>query len=468
MPKTINDLIQKIKKSCDPDTILFHFKGVEKGEAFKRNVLNQPWPSFDNEGKENTTNDNTYYQRVLGPRITNEMAVNIFYKNLNGVWVDYRKCMLSYPKMAIQISAVNYEEIVKIDIDRIPPCIYMDTDHYIYYIDEHDGLDNDLVIPSIDLDESSGMLSFRPYSIEDPTLPFAARHIMPDLRVKTSGFPSDTLLVWLNGVFVPIIRDTTYEDTFFIKNAMTAINSRCINQKINAPYNYANTQNATIKEDEIFNEYRLDARFRFFSWKGIKLSPWYAPMSIEKVPIIHHYASIYIVKKIIFPEPINKDAHMILDNGIILDPSEYEIDSNDPRKITLKSVEVNAYSLLNEMITDIRDNVDVYLGIKPLVLIEPTLVNRAYSLINFSFKEEKNEKLYLKRSRACATNFPYKNEITFTDINLGDLVTINGTYNEYEWIHNHTIYYPKKRHSFNGPESTIDEEDIIRYYFISK
>jgi hypothetical protein len=468
MPRTVNDLLQKVKKSCDADTFLFHFKGAAKGEAFNRQVLHQSWPSFDSAGVSITSNDDTYYQRVLMPRITNEMTTNIFYKNTNGVWVDFRKCTQAYPKIAIHLAAVTYEDIVKVDPHYIPPCVYMDADHYIYYIDEYDGLQYDDPLPLIDIDEgTSGVVSYRPFSLEDPTLPFSARHIMPDLKVKTAGFPSNRLFVWLNGSFVPITPDSTYEDTFYIRDAMTAIGSRCINQKLNAPWSHKDTTHATIKEDDTFNEYRLDVRFRFFCWKGVQVSPWYAPMSIEKVPIIHHYTHIYIIKKIIFPEPINKDAHMILDNGIILNPEEYLIDPVDPRKIILKCVETNAYALLQEMITDIRENADIYSGIKPLALIEPTLVNRSYSLVNFTSTKE-GKTLALKRSRACAVNFPYKNEVTFPSLALGDLVTINGTYNEYEWIHKSTLFYPKKRSTFSGPESNISEENVIRYYFISK
>jgi hypothetical protein len=459
MPKRVNDLVQAVKTSCDNDTFLYHFKGSHKAEAFKR---------LNGEGNENTFKE--YYYKLIMPRITNEMTLNIYYKNNNGVWIDYRKAILTYPRIVIQVSAVTYEEYLKVDVERIPPCIYMDENNYIHYIDEYDGAHNDKKVPIIDIDESqAGLISYWPYSIEEPHLPFSARHIMPDLRVQIKNIPSRSLFVWLNGIFVPIIYDETYEDVFYIKNAMTAIGSRCINQKINAPWNYDNNFNATVLEDETYNEYRLDAKFRFFAWKNVNPSSWYAPLTIKRIPIIHNYTSIYIIKDIVFPEPINKNAHMILDNGIILDQNEYIIDPDDPRKITLKYVETSAYSLLNEIINDIRENIDIYGGIKPLSLIEQTLTNRTYSLVNFSLnKNEPNKTLHLKRSIACATDFPYKNEITFSDLDLGDLITINGTYNEYEWVHNHTIKLPRFRFTHTGPASSISEDSVIRYYFICK
>jgi hypothetical protein len=468
MPERVTDLVQKIKTSCDPDTMMYHFKGSHLAEAFNRTVLNQVWTSYDESGNPIHQDNNTYYHKIIMPRITHEMASNIFYKNNNGVWVDYRKCVANYPRIAIQISAVIYESIVKVDVEHIPPCVYMDSDHYIHYIDEHDGTYPEYRIPNIDIDDSQeGLVTYVPFSLEEPNLPFSARHVMPDLKVKVKHVPSDTLFVWLNGIFVPIVRDETYEDTFYIKNAMTSIGSKCINQKLNSPIMRADPKTATILEDEEYNEYRYDVRLRLFKWKGVKVSKWYAPLSIEKIPIVHNYSSVSIVKKIVFPQPINKDAHLILDNGIILDKSEYTLDPEDPRKLTLNYVESSAYALLNEIIKDIMENVDIYAGIRPLSLIETTLINRDYSLINFT-NEDEEKRLFLKRSIACATDFPYKNEITFPDIALGDLVTINGTFNEYEWVHNHTIALPLLRYTFNGPESLIREDDIVRYYFISK
>jgi hypothetical protein len=346
----------------------------------------------------------------------------------------------------------------------------MDENRYIYYIDEHDGAYLDKKLPIIDIDEStSGLVAYRPFSIEEPHLLLDKRHLMQDLRVEIKDVPSRKLLVWLNGIFVPIIFDNTYENVFYIKNAMTAIGSKCINQKLNSPWNYENSATATVVEDEANNEYRLDANFRFFVWKNVRPSVWHGPLTVSRIPITHNYASIYITKTITFSEAVNKNAHMILDNGIILDPSEYVIDPDDNRKVTLKYVEIEANALLNEVIKDMKENPDIYGGIKPLFFIEQALIQHTYSLVNFAYDgEEEGKRVYLKRSIACSTDFPYKNEITFSDIDLGDLITINGTYNEYEWAHEHTIRLPRFKYSYQGAGSNINENSVIRYYFICK
>jgi hypothetical protein len=57
--------------------------------------------------------------------------------------IDEIDCLASYPGLAISVSAVRYEQYVKVDTNRLPRCTYMDDTNYIHYIDEHDGLDND-------------------------------------------------------------------------------------------------------------------------------------------------------------------------------------------------------------------------------------------------------------------------------------------------------------------------------------
>jgi hypothetical protein len=473
MPRTVNEVLQKVKKECDLDSFMYHFKGTERGEAYTRNVLYKPWIKID----EFTWNDNySYYYKVIMPKFESDTSYNIYYKNDNGVWIDYRSCKKSHPTMAIKTSAVLYEDLFKIKREMLPSCVFMDDEYYIHYIDEHDGDDSDNEIPIIEIDASKeGVVDYRPFSIEDPTLLLTGegngRHLMEDLRVKATGFPSNRILTWLNGVFVPIIRDDTYEDTFYIKNGLSLVGTRCINQKASSTVSRKDQYTATMVEDEAFNEYRFDVRLRLFSWRGVKVSTWYEPLLTEKMPIVHNYTAVYITYKVTFPQVINKNAHMIFENGILLDKDQYTIDGQDGRKIELKNVSHQAYMLLAELIRDMSnpENIQYYANIKPLSLMEVMLTHKTYTLVNFSSDEEVDgKKLYLKRSKSLITDFPYKNEITFTNLRLGDLVTINGTFNEYEWIHNHTISLPRFVNTFRGSEGGIKEDDVRRLYFIVK
>lgn len=469
MPKTINDLMQTVKTSCENDTIMYCFKNDVVAEAYDRTTLLKKWASTDADTGDTYYEEmDSYYYRKVMPRLVNELVVNVFYKNTNGVWVDYNKCIRSYPTLAIAVSAVRYQDVVKIDTDRLPRCTYMDSEYYMHNIDEHDGTDNDDHVGSIEIDTNDrSIVQIESFSIDEPLLPFTARHIMPDLKLTLpTDYARKQFLVWLNGSFVPTTKDSTYANVFYLKEAMTMIGSRCLNQASGSTV--TKTDNATVTLDDDNNVYRLDADLRIFAWSNVTLSDWLKPIITTKIPITYNYSSIYVVETITFSESINANAHMIMENGVVLDPTEYTIDADDPRKITLKNVSRNAYALLNEVVSDITENKEYYTNVNPLSIVKVALTDRAYSLINFSTSEE-GKTLYLKRSYACATNFPYKGEITFPNIEIGDLILVNGTFNKYEWIHKYSVFFPLFRFSFNGgDEGKIEENQVQRLYFVAK
>lgn len=469
MPRTINDLLQTVKFHCDNDTIMFVFKNDVLAKAYNRTIIYSPWKSYDEEGDLFYNEDDIYYVKKIMKRMVVEPCMNIYYKNPNGVWVDYRKCLSSYPTLSIVDSSVRYQNIVQVDINIIPRCEFTDSEWYVHRIDEHDGFDNLESVPNIELDTNDiNVVKIKPFSIENPTLPSTASHIMQDLKIELPiNYTKKDFLVWLNGVFVPSTEDELYENVFYLKNAMTMINSRCVNQKINSFKSYIPENGATVKLDKSNNEYRYDIKMRLFGWQGVEVSDWYKPLVTRKIPISYNFSSIYIVNSITFPVEVDPDAHMICENGIILDPSDYIIDGLDRRKITLKGVENRSNSILNELIKDMTNNIEYYGKINPLNILSKVLTDKTYSLINFSSKEV-DKKVYLKRSYSCATQFPYANEMTFSSLNAGDLVLINGTYNQYEWIHKHTISFPKMKYSFNGKESKISEDQVCKIYFIVK
>ena len=511
MSNAVSNLIQKVKSSCDNDTMMFYFPGDSIASAYDRQLLHTQWvtpsneyfydyvevdvigddgqPTGEKQLKEIVTNSDagsidengnyivgsgelTFFRKVIMPRMVKEPCVRIYYKNQNGVWVDYLRCLTLYANLSILVSSVLYEENVKVDINILPKCIYTDADRYIHNIDEHDGLDNDLGLPGIEVDTNDNtVVKAMPFDIDQPNLPRTAALVMNDLKIEVpEQYTSSDFLLWLNGAFVPTMQDNTYRNVMYVENAMTMIDTKVVNQKIGS-IALPTGSGATVKLDESNNEYRYDIRLKFFGWKNVKVSPWYRPLETTTVPITHNYKSVYIIKTIVFPEEINENAHFIMVNGIVLNPSDYVIDPNDKRKITLLKVEQEANALLKSILDDIaydrKNGTSYYQNVKPLNLIQEALTSKYYSLVNFS-TTEKDKTLYMKRSTCCATNFPYYREITFPKIESGDMVLINGTYNRFEWIHDNTIYYPKFTYSYNEEESNIKPSEVERIYFISK
>lgn len=512
MSNVITDFTQRVKISCDNDTMMYCFASNKVAYAYDRTMLHELWTTPTNEkvfsyrqeidpetgetivkevvsnsdmGKPGTDgkyvpglDEYTYYARVVLPRMVAEPCLNIFYKNANGDWVNYRKCMTVYPNLPLAVSSLK--ENVKVDINVIPKCVYIDKNRYVYYIDEHDGQDNELAISNIDIDTNDqNQVSYRPFRIHDVVntdgtsvvLPSTATHMMNDLKVSLPSDKNiDNFLVWLNGAFVPTIKDTLYKNVFYIENAMTMVDTKVVDQILGAKATPTGS-GATVRLDPSNDVYRYDVRLRFFGWDNVKVSPWYKPLFTEKVPIVHNFRSVYITKTVTFTEEINENAHFIMLNGVVLGSDSYKIDPVDKRKITLLNVENEAYALLNDVLADLRydyeNGTSYYTNVQPLNLIREALTERTYSLINFTSTEE-GKTLYMKKSTACATNFPYNREVTFSKINSGDLILINGTFNRYEWIHENTIFFPKFTFTYSAEEANIKEKEIERIYFVSK
>lgn len=545
MPQTTNNLVDRVKTSCDNQTYLFVFGDDSIGWAYSKDILDKRWESrilskqyFESEEFENLSEDQknkllyigvksydaeeldlltnktvtnpTVYEYIISDgrrmwkkttykaeyhsetdrygitqtyyaycdendtyrikhvmkRMSQTPCTNIYYKNSEGMWIDYLKYINTLPTYNIDVASINWPNVVKIkDISILPKCKYIDANGYIYDIDAGDGSDLDSGVSFVEVDTNDwSKVSYEPFSLNDTDLPFSARHIMNDLKVTIpSNYKRTGFLCWLNGAFVPTIADSLQDNVLYIENAMYMIGSKCVNQSLGAKHTAGDL--ATVIEDEANNEYRYDVNLRFFGWKGISVSDFYKPISSEHTNISYNYTSIYPIKSVTYPVEINKDAHMIICNGEIMDPNEYTIGS-DGRTVTFKNIENDGYELLNEIVKDINENSIFYENVNPLKMISRVLTNKTYSLVNFS-SDDDTKKVKLRMSTSCCVNFPYKDEVTFPKMNIGDLILTRGLYVPFSWVHQNTIAYPRMNNSYsNGDTDGLKEEDIKRCYFV--
>ena len=544
MPSNVNNLIDRVKTSCDNESYMFVYNDDSIARAYSKEILDSKWESrilskqyfeseefnalpssrknellydgvmaYDADELDPVTNnivDNpsvfkytvnsttakwektnykavhkivtnygitqdyyayyneneSYYIKHVMKRMIKSPCTRIYYKNSEGKWFDYFKYINALPSYNIELASKNWPDVMKINsITELPKCKYIDKDGYIYDIDAADGslLKEGITYVEVDTNDWE-KVSYTPCSINDKDLPFSARHIMNDLKITIpEGLKRRNFLTWLNGTFVPTIADSDKENVMYIENAMYMIGSKCINQTLGA--SHVNGENATVIENESNNEYRYDANLRFFGWNGVSISEFYKPSSSEHTTISYNYENIYPIKSITFPVKINKNAHIILCNGKILDPNEYSI-SVDGRSVTLKNIEQEGYDLLNEIVHDINEDISFYNNVNPLKLISRVLTNKTYSLVNFE-SEDDTKVLKLMISSSCCVNYPYKNEVTFPSLNIGDMILVKGLYVPYEWIHINSIRFPKTVSSFeDGTVDALVEDDVKRYYFV--
>lgn len=484
--------------------------------------------------------DDTYYRRDILVRSIRTPILNVYYKNSNGVWIDYNECIRTYPEYDVDEASRIWTERLKIDTSILPKCEYIDANGYRFYIDAGDGEDTNVeTCTNIELEtvrsrnalskeirfdittntdvltflsgevppvaegfkfshwsyvkdgsvitsasnkqlseddilvvyavyyRETDVVEYVPYSIENPNLPWKQRFMYDDLKITMpEGYTKRQFLVWLNGAFVPSLRDSTYDNVMYLQNAMTMIGSKSVNQKLGSKFTDGNYGTANVSEEN--DEYRYDINLRLFGWKGVRVSDFYKPVSSTTTPITYNFVSIYPLKTLTFPVDVNKDAHLIICNGKVLSPDEYYIDPSNSKTIVLKNIEADSNSLLNELIAELDENIEFYENVNPLNLLRSMILERTYSLVNFE-AEDSTKELYLKYSNACAVDFPMKGEVGFSKLSIGDLVLVNGIFNPYLWVHQNTIKFPKMETSYNdGIADKIYAEDILRYYFLLK
>lgn len=484
--------------------------------------------------------NDTYYIKDILKRSTRKPILNVYYKNSQGVWIDYNQCIRTYPEYDVEEASKIWTERLRISNDLLPKCEFIDSKNNRFFIDDGDGQDTyadnctsielDTVKSitvlskeiSFDIDreidalsflsgevapnvsgftfnhwswikdgtnitsmtnktltsgdvlkvyavyyKSTGKVTYEPYSLDDPTIPWKRRFMYDDLKVSLpDGYRKEQFLVWLNGAFVPSTKDNTYENIMYLENAMTMVGSKTINQKLGS--RFTDGEYGTVITSDENDEYRYDINLRLFGWKGVKVSNFYKPISSTTTPITYNFESIYPLKTLVFPVAVNKDAHLIMCNGKVLDSSEYIIDEDNPKMITLKNIEADANILLNELVKEIDENLEYYENVNPLHLLRSMILERTYSLINFE-AEDSTKKVELHTSNACAVDFPRKGEITFTRLGIGDMVLINGLFEPYIWVHQNTIMIPKTANTYNdGVVNKIYAENVLRYYFILK
>jgi len=484
--------------------------------------------------------DDTYYRKDILVRSIRTPILNIYYKNSEGVWIDYNLCIRTYPEYDVDEASKIWTERLKIDPSILPKCEYVDDNGYIFYIDAADGADVYAdTCTSIELDtvksinviskkvelsvdrntdalmflngelppalsgfefdhwswikdgsaitssnnkqltsgsilevyavyyRSTGTVSYEPCSMRDPTIPWKQRFMYDDLKVTLpEGYTKDQFLVWLNGAFVPSTRDATYENLMYLENAMTMIGSKSVNQKLGATVEPGNYGSVITHEEN--DEYRYDINLRLFGWKGVKVSSFYKPATSTTTPIAYNFEVIRPLKTLTFPVDVNVDAHIIICNGKVLSPDEYIVDPDNPKTIILKNIEFECNTLLDQLVQEIDDNLEYYENVNPLYLLRSMVLERTYSLVNFS-AEDSSKELYLRNSNACAVDFPKKGEITFSSLNIGDLVLVNGLFEPYLWVHQNTIRFPRMESSYrDGDVDKLYHENVLRYYFLLK
>lgn len=85
--------------------------------------------------------DDTYYIKDILKRSVRKPLLNVYYKNSQGIWIDYNQCIRSYPEYDVEEASKIWTERLRVDNDILPRCEYIDENKNRYFIDNGDGQD---------------------------------------------------------------------------------------------------------------------------------------------------------------------------------------------------------------------------------------------------------------------------------------------------------------------------------------
>lgn len=228
MDNPVASYFSHLKKNMDSGALLFIFKdrapiAIHKSFLFKK---------FDLENGDTRSLFSTFISSIK----MDSPPLNVYYKNLEGKWVDVQKLGSLYSSMDPLANAEisGYADRFIVTRDNIPSTEYTDMEGFIHIINEHDGYEPVGANP-IEIDESRELI-ISPFSMENPQLSWNEREMMRDISVTAiKDNYNENILVWLNGRFLAPTKDNTSVRRFYIRSGMDYVDSWSIDQKNNAP-----------------------------------------------------------------------------------------------------------------------------------------------------------------------------------------------------------------------------------------
>lgn len=354
------------------------------------------------------------------------------------VWVDMLPLINNFSGDLLYITAFLSREINKIDITTIRSVEYIDRNNVVHTINKYDGTITNgnslgpIILPVKDED----LISIKRYSIDSPN-EINVLH-MNDLHIECKDTANDLTnsLVWVGGVFLPHThinnRIITVKDgKYFCKSVIVGYggNETLIRQA---------GEPATIDDGYRNLSSRVmawDYDVKIFKWRNVKIEPW-------KYPVVADYSGYVVdtangetyvidyVSSLRFDVDVHEN-HLIMVNGVVVNRDDYTIDG--------KVIHFDKIKLKNKILTLVNDAIKEGLNIE--VAVESIIPQGGdYSLVLFSHITA-GKTIELLRSNTCDKNYPYRYHVRFPEINIGDMVLVDGVFDRYIMEDRNVIRY---------------------------
>lgn len=468
----LRDNIRSFKKHMSNGTIYFEYS-----DGY-RIAVHRSLYSITN------TESSTVYRDFID-RLTTDYKVRklvkMYYKVENpnqtdpgysNVWVNLLKIMQNNTGNLYNY-AWNYRntESFHIDIKDIKSVKYIDKAFNVFNIDYYDGnINNGTKNRIIKLHtRDKRFVEVSRYNLSDPTS--IKEHLKDDIRIKLKDTDEtvDNTLVWINGRFVETMKDSEDNKIMYIFKGIGALTYQHLGFIGNDPLTPKHIPTgfpvASFESDPQRMHFGPGLDINIFKWKNVKISEWYKPHVYDYDHINYRKENegessfemvVDYINSVTFTENI-PESHIIIHNGIIIDRNDYDVDG---KTIRIKSSRGKAMSMINSAIVE-------YGQITSLPFIVESFLPKGedFRLITFSHNEEEKT-IKLNRSVVNYKNHPYPFHVSFEDLEVGDIILLDGIYERYLLHDKNVIKYPYTDYMARYYDrNLLNETKVERLYF---
>lgn len=369
--------------------------------------------------------------------------------NNQNIWIDMMK-VSNVTSGDIYRYAYDYRSSTNliVNIKNIKATHYIDKEYNIFNIDHHDGkiYDSENICPIVKIPtRDKRFVSVSSYNVDNPSS--TKEHLKQDIRIELKSNSVieydesvDNTLVWVNGRFVETSKSTTNNKLMYIMNGISALDKHHVGFTGNEPLALKHGEGypvASYEPDYSRFKFAPDFDINIFKWDNVKISKWNRPFSYKYEKYNYNdgegfTSTVKSIDSIGFSVPISK-SHLIIYNGIVIDMNDYYISDNS---IIFNNMKRKVDSIYNDAILE-------YGKIPNIHYIVESFLPKAedFRLIQFTH-EDPSITVNVNRSSVCYKNHPYPFHVTFPNINVGDMVLLDGMYERYLLHDKNVIRYP--------------------------
>lgn len=353
--------------------------------------------------------------------------------------------------------------LYKVDEKNIKEAFYTDNLGVVSHIREYDGIKFDNIVNNILISQKDkNLVDTRLSNFDNPTATDAviSRDIKISLKDNRIQGGLNNTLVWLNGMFVSA---TKFDDkTVFIRNALSIMYPERIGFKPNSTLNRHsdNTAAVVFNSSQELKGYVFD--LKIFKWDNLKIDTYgsdYQMHNDVEIEFNTNKVRFDYLSELSFEVDVDENS-LILCNGVVLPRNSYRIGGNGNVQL------LGTYNKLLEVIDDYKKEYGNNLQSSTVEYLESLLPGISdYKLVKFSSLIP-NRTVKLHRDSVCRKNYPYPFHVNFPEINVGDMILIDGAFEKYTIHSKGVIKYPLTDYISRYPDKNLlNSSNVERVWF---